>query len=399
MLNLIKGCYGMNVDEIKKTMELIENSKPIINKTKGLSGIYIDDSIILDDTSLTKACILFDNIMINYINPNLYIHTIYKDFDFDRIKDIKQNGIKLNFEKGFYGQVENYNFINFINLNKELVEEGILTPRVFNNIPKLSQKSDKEILLELLNDNHEQILNLVEHLELKREKNIFCVDEPFLYILKLININSSFLDAIINKKIVISEKRNIINYAVECSKDVKKVKVFNSEDFRIQDYDIKDTDINLSIDSLILDTFNILVPNFPSLKPDEILEVRYKLKDELGAYRALIKDLSKQYSNNRELNNSEIIQREFTNKINDINLKLKSEKSKLFRNIVTYATAFPTASGILTGGNLKSIIASCFGSMVKIACDANEYYDNKRTTMNASTALPYVFLIKARKIK
>ncbi|BCZ49307.1 hypothetical protein psyc5s11_53740 [Clostridium gelidum] len=389
----------MNVDEIKKTMELIENSKPIINKTKGLSGIYIDDSIILDDTSLTKACILFDNIMINYINPNLYIHTIYKDFDFDRIKDIKQNGIKLNFEKGFYGQVENYNFINFINLNKELVEEGILTPRVFNNIPKLSQKSDKEILLELLNDNHEQILNLVEHLELKREKNIFCVDEPFLYILKLININSSFLDAIINKKIVISEKRNIINYAVECSKDVKKVKVFNSEDFRIQDYDIKDTDINLSIDSLILDTFNILVPNFPSLKPDEILEVRYKLKDELGAYRALIKDLSKQYSNNRELNNSEIIQREFTNKINDINLKLKSEKSKLFRNIVTYATAFPTASGILTGGNLKSIIASCFGSMVKIACDANEYYDNKRTTMNASTALPYVFLIKARKIK
>ena|GEM_PF-5613477 len=389
----------MNVDEIKKTMELIENSKPIINEAKGLSGIYIDDSIILDDTSLTKACILFDNIMINYINPNLYIHTIYKDFDFDRIKNIKQNGIKLNFEKGFYGQVENYNFINFINLNKELVEEGILTPRVFNNIPKLSQKSDKEILLDLLNDNHEQILNLVEHLELKREKNIFCVDEPFLYILKLININSSFLDAIINKKIVISEKRNIINYAVECSKDAKKVKVFNSEDFRIQDYDIKDTDINSSIDSLILDTFNILVPNFPSLKPDEILEVRYKLKDELGAYRALIKDLSKQYSNNRELNNSEIIQREFTNKINDINLKLKSEKSKLFRNIVTYATAFPTASGILTGGNLKSIIASCFASMVKIACDANEYYDNKRTTMNASTALPYVFLIKARKIK
>lgn len=399
MLNLIKGCYGMNVDEIKKTMELIENNKPIINEPNGLSGIYIDDSIILNDISLTKSCILFDNVMINYINPNLYINTIYKDFDFERLKNIQQNGIKLDFGKCFYGHVENYNFINFVNLNKELVEEGILTPHVFHNIPKLSQKSDKEILLELLKDNNEQILNLVQYLELKREKDTFCIDEPFLYILKLININSSFLEAIINKKIVISEKRNILNYAVKCSKDVKKVKVFNSENFRIQDYDIKDTEINSSIDSLILDTFDILVPNFPRLKPDEILEVRYKLKNELGAYRSLIKDLSKQYSNNRELNNSEIIQREFTNKINDINLKLKSEKSKLFRNIITYATAFPTASGILSGGNIKSIVASCFGSMVKIACDVNEYYDNKKTTLQVSNALPYVFFIKARKIK
>ena len=389
----------MNIDDINKTMELIEQSKSIRSDTTGLSGIYIDDSIILDDISLTKSCILFDNVMVNYINPNLYINTIYKEFDFDRIKNIEQNGIKLNFEKGFYGQVENYNFINFINLNRELVKEGILTPNVFHSIPKLSQKSDKEILLGLLNDNNEQILNLVEHLELKREKNIFCIDEPFLYILKLININSSFLEAIINKKIVISEKRNIINYAVECSKGTKKVKVFNSEDFKIQDYIIKDTDINSSIDSLIVDTFNILVPNFPSLKPDEILEVRYKLKNELCAYRALIKDLSHKYSNNRELNNSEIIQREFANKINDINLKLKSEKSKLFRNIITYATAFPTASGILSGGNIKSIVASCFGSMVKIACDVNEYYDSKKATMEASTALPYVFFIKARKIE
>ncbi|AJH02157.1 hypothetical protein LF65_05650 [Clostridium beijerinckii] len=349
----------MNIDDINKTMELIEKSKPIRSDTTGLSGIYIDDSIILDDISLTKSCILFDNVIVNYINPSLYINTIYKEFDFDRIKNIEQNGIKLNFEKGFYGQVESYNFINFINLNGDLVKESVLTPNVFHSIPKLSQKSDKEILLELLNDNNEQILNLVEHLELKREKNIFCIDEPFLYILKLININSSFLEAIMNKKIVISEKRNIINYAVECSKDTKKVKAFNSEDFKIQDYVIKDTDINSSIDSLILDTFNILIPNFPSLKPDEILEVRYKLKNELGAYRALIKDLSQQYSNNRELNNSEIIQREFTNKINDITLKLKSEKSKLFRNIITYATAFPTASGILSGGNVKSIVASC----------------------------------------
>lgn len=48
--------------------------------------VYIDDNIILNDTSLTKTYILFDNIMINYINLNLYIHTMYKDFDFDRIK-------------------------------------------------------------------------------------------------------------------------------------------------------------------------------------------------------------------------------------------------------------------------------------------------------------------------
>lgn len=381
----------MNFGDIENTIELIDKINPLVDNTKGLSGVYIDDSIILDDISLTKVCILFDNVVINHINPNLYINTIYKDFDFDRIKDDK-------ISKVFYGQVENYNFINFINLNKELVEEGVLRPKVFHNIPKFSQKTDKEILLELVKYD-KQVIQLVQDLKLKREKDSFCIDEPFLYILKLININFSFLQAVINKKIVISEKVKVLNYVVRCNENIENIHVLDKDNSIIKNYPIKDIDINSSIDNLILDTFDILVPNFPKLNTNEILEVRYKLRNELGAYRILIKDLSKQYAANKEINNSEIIQKEFTNKINDINLKLKSEKSKLFRNIVTYATAFPTASGILSGGDTKSIVASCFGSIVKIACDVNQYYDTKRIMLNSSDKLPYVFLMKAKKIK
>lgn len=381
----------MNLKDIENTTKLIDKINPIVDSAKGLSGVYIDDSIILDDLSLTKVCILFDNIMINHINPNLYIHTIYKDFNFNEIKDDK-------ISKVFYGQVENYNFINFINSNKDLVKEGVLTPKVFHNIPMFSKKTDKEILLELVKYD-KQIIKLVKDLQLKREKGSFCIDEPFLYILKLININFSFLRAVISKKIVISEKVNVLNYAVRCGRDIENIHVLDNNNFVRRNYSIKDIDINSSINNLIVDTFDVLVPNFPKLNDNEILEVRYKLRNELGAYRTLIKDISKQYETNKEINNSEIIQKEFTNKINDINLKLKSEKSKLFRKIVTYATAIPTASGILSGGDMKSIVASCFGSIVKIGCDVNEYYDTKRIVLNSSDKLPYTFLIKAKKIK
>lgn len=387
----------MDLNDIKSTQKLIDECS---KKQRGeLSGIFLDDDIILNDSLLTKACILFDTISVNHINPNIYIRTIYNNFDFEKVQDMFKQNDKIKFEKCFCGSVGQYNFINFININKSLVEEGILIPNVFHKLPVVSSKPDEKVLLNLLKGNENRILNLVMNLNLKHDKSSFCIDEPIYYLLKLICINESFLQAVSNNKILVSEKLSIAKYAALNAKTIERITVYDTFDSAICNFDIRNKDIETAMNNIILDSFNVLVPNFPILEADDILEVRYKLKDELTAYRFLIKDIIAKYANNKEISNEEIIYKEITQKIQDINLKLKSEKGKLFRSIVQYATAIPGAVDLLTGGDIKSIVVSSFGSLVKIACELNKYLDNKNAILRSSENLPYIFLVKAQKIK
>ncbi|WP_459195685.1 hypothetical protein [Wukongibacter baidiensis] len=101
------------------------------------------------------------------------------------------------------------------------------------------------------------------------------------------------------------------------------------------------------------------------------------MRNELEAYRLFIKDLMIEYLDSNELNNSEIVQKEIIKNINDINLKISSEKCKPFRKILGYGTVIPSVGNYLSGGDLKGIIVSCFAGAIKITCDVNEYCGKK----------------------
>ncbi|WP_252244446.1 MULTISPECIES: hypothetical protein [unclassified Clostridium] len=385
-------------NEVKEILDLIDKYNCSNSKNGVLEGIYIDDNIIFDNHNLTKMSILFDNITISHINPNIYINTIYKNIDFDEIeKKFKNHNIK--FIKTFSGAVDNYNFAIFIKKNKLLIKEKTLIPEVLHKLPINTPYEDNEILLKFISgNNRDSILNLSKYFNIIREKDTFCVDDPLFYLLKLIKINYSFIKGLINGSIPISEKTTILNYVMMKNRN-EKIMALNPKELKFENIDLKDKMKNNYISNLAVETFNLLVPNFPVLKPEEILEVRYKMRNELGAYRLFIKDLMIKYSNNNELNNTEIIQKEIIKNINDINLKILSEKSKLFRKIISYGTIIPTVGSYLSGGDTKRIIASCFAGAIKITCDVNEYCDNKNQILKTSTNLPFAFLINAKKVK
>lgn len=386
----------LDCDEIHKITNLIDNTYK--SKHGVLEGIYIDDNIIFNDYNFTKMSILFDNITLNHINPNIYIKTIYKNIDLDEIeKKIPTSNIK--FVKTFSGSVDNYNFILFIKQNELLVKEKILIPQVLHNLPILTKYSDKETLLKLIHgENGTKILNLSKNFNIIREKETFCIDDPLFYLLKLIKIDYSFLYGLVNGLIPLSQELKILNHVSTKNKS-EKISIFNSNDFKIECTDLKNKINNTNISNLAMSAFELLVPNFPVLTPEEILEVRYKMRDELGAYRLFIKDLMIKYTDNSELTNNEIIQKEMLKNISDINLKISSEKNSLFRKILNHGAALPTLGTCLTGGDIKGLIASSFIGAVKVACDVNEYHDKKNQILKTSSNLPFAFLINAKKIK
>lgn len=63
-------------NEVKEILDLIDKYNCSNSKNGVLEGIYIDDNIIFDNHNLTKMSILFDNITISHINPNIYKHNI-----------------------------------------------------------------------------------------------------------------------------------------------------------------------------------------------------------------------------------------------------------------------------------------------------------------------------------
>jgi len=317
-----------------------------------MKGMYYTNSIIENRKTLTKLCIIFDELCTFEFSSNYYMDELNKrisnkDTNFKRFDERIDDNLITNLHKR---KLE-----TFANENHELIEANILNPIIVNEEPSDLKRGkiygedelNKEIFTMFFYWG--QAVGLIP-----QDKGYF---DSFWYVVNRWRSLYGGLNLAINGGFIpISDNEILSNIACNTIQEIGSIPVVPS--------------LEAKASNLAFKTISLVLPDLPELQPQEILNVRYKLKDELGYFKDEMKMLAANITEEEYDDIDFTIRSKIQPRVDDIILKIKSEQDELFRKIAamffiggsatTLATHFfdlPIASRIVGFSSITGNIA------------------------------------------
>jgi len=344
--------------------------------------LYYTDGIISNMATLAKLCILFDHVRTFYLSPSYYLDPLERNWKQEKKRPFFS---KSPCEKDLLSRIYSNAWKAFIEKNSELVKYSILQPIIVNEAPpdwKSFESYEKKLLEKgagIIFWKWGESIGLVP-------KNKIYIDSPWFSIYRLQSIAGALYFAIKTQHIPISDNYKLSSIASEI---ITKFSDVNHQ-----------TEPQEMASHLAFRSMSLLVPDFPSLKADEILEIRGKLDEQLKYFRVEMLAIAKDLEASEYSNIDSIVLEKIKPRLDDIKLKIKSLKGELFRKLAGIffvgSSATPLLSSFLSLP-LSTKIGAIAGLAGKALLDIHAYQSEHEQIINQNNNRGLVFLLDVEK--
>ena len=333
---------------------------------------YYTEAFISDKRTLSLLSILSDSVYLFYLSPDYFLKPLEERWETEKEQPFFR---KAPVECKLITPTYHKRHIEFIKENRELVNTRVIRPILVRQTPpdwEDFQKFEKKMMgdysglkIGLWGMN----IGLVP--ELVTGDTVY-VDAPYYSLYRWQSFSGALYFAIKANVTPISD--NPILSSVACET------VARFSDLNIE-YAPKDLSKLLGFRVL-----SLLLPNFGKLQPEQILEVRDDMHDELMAFRYEMYEIATQ-SKIEEDNLDEYVNFKVKPRIDDIKLKIISSRKALYRKMGMDILATGTGTTLLTQFiNLPTHaqMAVGIGLVGKILFDYFEYRASKEEILSKS---------------
>lgn len=343
---------------------------------------YYTDGMISNRTTLTKLCVLFDNVRTFFLSPEYYLKPLEERWLTE--KDIPFFS-KSPCEKELLSRVYFESYKKFISENNELINTNILQPLFINQKPPdwESFESNEKKLME--NDAGLAFGIWGQSVGIVPQEKIY-VDAPLFSLYRWQSISGALHFAIQTGQIPISDNFILSKLACETVS-------------RYSDLEHQPT-LDEIASRIAFQAISLLIPNFPALKAEEILKVRDILTDELNCFRSEMIKITGDLDRKSYSDIDSIVIHKIQPRLNDLKLKIKSLNEDLFRKIASVFFVGISATNLLShflSLSLPSKIVTIASFAGKILLDIHKNQSDRLRIRNESMNRGLVFLLDLEK--
>lgn len=340
--------------------------------------LYYTNSIISNRKTLTKLCLLFDTIRTFYLNPTYYLEPLEERWQAERKAPFFKNS---PCEIELFTKIYSESYKNFLNENDELIKSNILQPIIINQTPPdwISLEENEKKLME--NGSGIALGLWGQSVDLVPREKIY-IDAPWFSLYRWQSISGALHFAIQSGQIPISDNSILSGLACETVSKLSDLTYQPSPDE--------------IANQIAFRAMSLLIPDFPALKPEEILEARDKLSEELHYFREEMYKISSELDTKEYSDIDRIVIHKVQPRLNDLELKIKSLDGEIFRKM---ASVFFVGSGATTLSSyflnlpLPAQIAATASFAGKILLDIHENKSKRYDIKNKSVNRGLVFLL------
>ncbi len=342
---------------------------------------YYTDAYISNKRTLSLLGILSDSLYIFYLSPDYFLLPFEEKWGKQKSEPFFE---KAPIEFEITASIHKEKRANFLTENRELIEAGVIQPISTAQKPPdwESLKKAEEKMMENYSGLNIGIWgNSIGLFDEFPAKDTVYIDAPYFSLYRWQSISGALHFAIKANLTPISDNQKLSSVAIET------VKRFSDVEYK---YNLEDLSKMVGFKVL-----SKLLPDFGELSPQQILEVREHLKDELLAFRSEMFELSAQ-SKFYEGSLDEYIEHKVKPRVNDIKLKITTSKRTLLRRISTEILAAGTGTTLLTQFlqlPTHAQIAVGVGLVGKILLDYFGYKDTRKELLSSSENAGFALLL------
>jgi len=346
--------------------------------------LYYTDGVISNDGTLTKLCLLFDKVGSFYLSPQYFLEPLAKRWESQKEMPFFA---KSPCEKGLITSEHLVTFKRFSEKNKLLIDSGILMPIVVNQTPP-DWEGFEENEKKLMRDGSGISFGLWgQSVGIVPTDKIF-VDSPWFSLYRWQSIAGGLHFALQTGIVPISDNRSLSGLAIDTVTRFGPSKPLPTpEEIAAQ---------------VAFQSMSLLLPDFPSMNNEEILEVREKLREELSLFRNEMERLIRSIDKDSYKDIESIVLVRIKPRLDDMKLKIKSLKGELFRKIAGVFFVGGTAATLLSHfitTPFSAQMAAAASLAGKVLIDIHENRSKREELEKNSGNKGLVLLLKLEKLK
>lgn len=327
---------------------------------------YYTDAFISDKRTLSLLSILCDSVHLYYLSPDYFLKPLQERWEVEKTQPFFR---KSPCEDTLITSIHHQKHIEFIKENRELVNAGVIHPILVSATPpdwKNFQKFEQKMM-----DNYSGIKVGVwgTNVRLVPEDKIY-IDTPYFSLYRWQSFSGALYFAIKANITPISDDPVLSSIACDT---VTRFSGLNIE------YNPKDLSRLLGFKVL-----SSILPNFGELSPEQILEIRDNMHDQLAAFRYEMHQMVIQ-SKARQNNLAEIVELKIKPRVDSIKSEIISSRKVLYRKLARNILATGTGTTLLTQFVALPThvqIAVGIGLVGKALLDYFEYTASKEETLS-----------------
>lgn len=343
--------------------------------------LYYTGSTIKNKETLTKLCLLFDKVETFELSSDYYLPIVEERVIGREISN--HPGIR----KEMLTKIKEEEFFKFCEINKELISEGILNPIIWNQKPQDLKEGELYGQKEMDKNMFTFFFYWGQNAGITPVDKVY-LDQYWYAINRFQSTHAGLYYAIKSGGIPISDNEILSRTGCESLSFSKAIETVPT--------------LEEKASKLALQSLTLALPNFPALNSTEILEVRYKLREELSYFKKDMKSIVKNISDEEYGNLNDIVLEKIQPRLDDLELKIKSINDELFRKISSMFLIGSSATTLISYFyNLPTVgkIAAASTALGKICLNMHEFQSKKYELLNSSNNKGLVFLLKMRKLK
>lgn len=346
--------------------------------------LYYTDGVISDNGTLTKLCLLFDKVCTFYLSPRYFLEPLEKRWESE--KDLAFFA-KSPCERSLITSEHLIAFNRFSEENKLLIDSGILMPIVVNQTPPDWEGLEENEKRLMRNGAGISFGLWGQSVGIVPAEKIF-VDSPWFSLYRWQSIAGGLHFALHTGMIPISDNRLLSSLAISTVTRFGPSKPLPTpEEIAAQ---------------VGFQSMSLLLPDFPSLRNEEILEVREGLRQELSLFRGEMERLIGSIDKDSYKDIESIVLERIKPRVDDMRLKIKSLKGELFRKIAGVFFVGGAATTLLSHFIAMPFSAQmvAVGSLAgKVLTDIHDYLSKREELEKTSGNQGLVLLLKLEKLK
>jgi len=346
-----------------------------------MNCLYYTDGIISNKSTLTKLCFLFEHVRTFFLSPSYFLDPLEERWAIEKDRPFFA---KSPCEKDLLTSIHLHSWDNFLQENVDLINHNILQPIIVNQTPPdwESFEANEKRLME--NGAGIRFGLWGQTVGLVPQEKIY-IDAPWFSLYRWQSISGALHFAILTQHIPISDNYKLSTLASDTVSRFSDLK-HNPTPDEIAGH-------------IAFRSMSLLIPDFPPLKTEEILEAREILSDELHYFRTEILTIAKQIDPDAYGNIDSIVMEKVQPRLDDIKLKSKSLKGELFRKL---AAVFLMGGGTPLLSHLISLplsvqVPAILGLIGKALLDVHEYKDKQYELKKQSSNHGLTFLLDVEK--
>lgn len=346
-----------------------------------MNCLYYTDGIESNKATLTKLCFLFEHVRTFFLSPSYFLDPLEERWSIEKDQPFFA---KSPCEKDLLTSIYLHSWENFLQENGDLINHNILQPIVVNQAPPdwESFEANEKRLME--NGAGIGFGLWGQSVGLVPQEKIY-IDAPWFSLYRWQSISGALHFAIQTQHIPISDNYQLSALASETVTRFSDL-VHNPTPDEIAGH-------------IAFRSMSLLIPDFPPLKTEEILEAREKLSDELRYFRTEMLSIAKEVGPDAYGNIDSIVAEKVQPRLDDIKLKSQSLKGELFRKLTG---VFLMGGGTPLLSHLVSLplsaqIPAILGLIGKALLDVHEYKDKQYELRKQSSNYGLAFLLDVEK--